>query len=85
MSLTVRWTASAQREADRLDSQVRRRIVAALDRFAATEQGDVVRVKDVVPRQYRLRAGDWRVRFTLDRAAGVLNVLRVLPRDQAYR
>jgi mRNA interferase RelE/StbE len=38
-----------------------------------------------VEREYRLRVGDWRVRFTLDEAIRVMTVLRVLPRGGAYR
>jgi mRNA interferase RelE/StbE len=34
--------------------------------------------------EWRLRVGDWRVRFTRD-SAGLVNVLRVLPRGRAYR
>lgn len=35
--------------------------------------------------KYRLRVGNWRVRYALDPDAKVLTVLRVLPRGQAYR
>jgi mRNA-degrading endonuclease RelE of RelBE toxin-antitoxin system len=37
------------------------------------------------PPEYRLRVGPWRVRFRVDRKAGALVVLRVLPRGKAYR
>jgi mRNA interferase RelE/StbE len=46
--------------------------------------GDVVRLADVQD-EWRLRVGDWRVRFTRDRDTGVIQVLRVLPRGRAYR
>ncbi|MFN8525031.1 MAG: hypothetical protein U0821_18200 [Chloroflexota bacterium] len=32
-----------------------------------------------------MRVGDWRVRFSVDDAARVVYVLRVLPRGRAYR
>jgi hypothetical protein len=57
--------------------------VAALDRFATAEHGDVVRLTDVDPPEFRLRVGDWRVRFRRDNGEG-LYVLRVLPRGKAY-
>lgn len=85
MSLEIRWAPRAEREARRLDPPVRRRIVSALERFASTEHGDLVRLAGVNPPQYRLRVGDWRVRLTVDREAGSLYVLHVLPRGKAYR
>lgn len=85
MSLEIRWAASAEREASRLDPPVRRRIVAALERYAATGHGDVARLTDVEPPQHRLRAGGWRVRFTVDWRARVLYILSVQPRGKAYR
>jgi mRNA-degrading endonuclease RelE of RelBE toxin-antitoxin system len=39
----------------------------------------------VVEDEWRLRVGDWRVRFTRERDTGVIQVLRVLPRGRAYR
>jgi mRNA-degrading endonuclease RelE of RelBE toxin-antitoxin system len=57
----------------------------ALRRYVETEQGDVVRLQGVVPVEWRLRTGDYQVRFRLDFSAGTLDVLRVLPRDKAYR
>jgi len=38
-----------------------------------------------VPNGFRLRSGDWRISFTLDRSAGVLEVFEVAPRGKAYR
>jgi mRNA-degrading endonuclease RelE of RelBE toxin-antitoxin system len=59
----VVWTERALKEADRLDPKVRQRIVAALDRYAADEHGDVVRLEAVEPPEWRLRVGTWRIRF----------------------
>lgn len=85
MSLEIRWAAIAEREAGRFDPPVRRRVVAALERYAETGHGDVVFLTDVEPPQYRLRVGGWRVRFAVDRRARVLYVLSVQPRGKAYR
>ncbi len=35
--------------------------------------------------EWRLRVGDYRVRFLPDSGSQVIAILRVLPRDQAYR
>lgn len=83
--MTVVFTGRARRELKRLDSSVRDRIIAGLNRLAETGHGDVSKLTDVDPPEYRLRIGGYRVRFARDAAAGVLTVLRVLPRGAAYR
>lgn len=85
MSLGVVWQARAEKDLGRLDPGVQRRVIAAVAAFAESERGDIVRLRDVHPPEYRLRVGDWRVRFAIDREARRLRVLRVLPRDRAYR
>jgi mRNA-degrading endonuclease RelE of RelBE toxin-antitoxin system len=60
-------------------------VVDAVEHFARTGEGDVVRLVDVAPPEYRLRVGDWRVRFARDDEHRLLHVLRVLPRGKAYR
>jgi mRNA interferase RelE/StbE len=63
---------------------VRERIYEALDRLVADPPaGDVVRLTG--SEEWRLRVGEWRVRFGLDREARTVVVLRVLPRGRAYR
>jgi len=75
----------ARRDLRRLDPPVQRRVVDALDRLTGDPPaGDVVRLAGVED-EWRLRVGDWRVRFTRDRDTGVIQVLRVLPRGRAYR
>ena len=38
-----------------------------------------------VPDGFRLRMGDWRVSYTIDQEAGVIDVFEVAPRGGAYR
>jgi mRNA-degrading endonuclease RelE of RelBE toxin-antitoxin system len=54
----------------------------ALDKFvAAPREGDIRKLNTV---EWRLRVGDWRVRFSFDDENQVIVVLRVLPRGRAY-
>lgn len=85
MSLGVVWQARAEKDLGRLDAGVQRRVIASVTSFADSERGNIVRLAGLHPPEYRLRVGDWRVRFRIDREAGSLQVLRVLPRDKAYR
>jgi mRNA interferase RelE/StbE len=62
-------------------------IFAALDRIAANpfaRNNNLKPLKGVV-NGYRLRVGDWRVSYTLDRAEEVMIVFEAAPRGGAYR
>ena len=84
MSWTVVLTASAQRDLRRLDRPVATRILDALTQLAETGQGAVTRLQGVSD-EWRLRVGDWRIRFRYDYPARTLEILRILPRGEAYR
>lgn len=84
MSLKLDWKPAARRDLSRLDPQVRARIVTAVTALAETHRGDVVKLTDKHPPEYRLRVGGWRVRLAWDQAAGLLVVLHVFRRGQGY-
>ncbi|MCP5119331.1 MAG: type II toxin-antitoxin system RelE/ParE family toxin [bacterium] len=69
-----------------LDPQVARQILDAIDHYARTGFGDVVRLRGATrPPEFRLRVRDWRVRFRVDLATRTLQVLRIRHRSVAYR
>ncbi len=84
MTWRIQWMPRALKDAKKLSPQTRNRVVAAIERFAETGVGDVNQLTDVRPPEWRLRVGDWRVRFQKDRVQALLLILRVLPRDKAY-
>ena len=59
------------------------RILHALADFAATGEGDVKRLQDIDPPEFRLRVGDYRVRF--HQTADTLYITAVKHRREAYR
>ena len=79
----LEWSESSLEDMAALDKGIARRIQRAVERFAATKTGNVKRLQGIDPPEYRLRIGDWRVRFVL-KASRVV-VLRVLDRKDAYR
>lgn len=83
MSHRVDWTPRARRDLRRLDRAIEARVIEAVERFAATGRGDIAKLTAVTPPEYRLRVGDWRVRFAI--AGDAVVVLHVLRRDAAYR
>ncbi len=66
----------------KLEQKIAKRIEVALLRFAESGHGDVIKLTDFDPPEWRLRVGDHRVFFR--RSADTLSVLRVRRRDQAY-
>jgi mRNA-degrading endonuclease RelE of RelBE toxin-antitoxin system len=82
----VEWSTRALDDATRLDTQTRKRIYDSIERFAETGYGDIKKLQGPYGHR-RLRVGQYRVRFMYDDSSGerVFVVLRVLPRDRAYR
>jgi len=77
-------TPQAERDLRRLDAQVRARVFDALDRYVTDRQrGDVKKLhgKD---NEWRLRVGDWRVRFRVNSQEAVVVILAVRNRREAY-
>lgn len=81
----IAWKPRALKDAGRLDRRVRERIIAAVERLAEAGEGETTKLTDVKPPEYRLRVGDYRVRFARSDAEQTITVLRVLPRGEAYR
>ncbi len=79
----IEWTEPALADLAALDQGIARRVKQAVERFAVTGAGKVRRLQGIDPPEYRLRVGDWRVRFHL--AEGTIRVLRVRNRREAYR
>lgn len=77
-------TPQAEREMRRLSIPVRRRIFEALDRYVAEHHGNVRKLQGK-DNEWRLRVGDWRVRYRPDFRTGVIVVLTVRHRSQAYQ
>lgn len=84
--MTAGWsyeiTPRARRDLRRLDPPVQRRVIRALEAFAADPQAGDTRKLDGA--EWRLRVGDWRVRFSFDADRRTIVVARVLPRGRAY-
>jgi mRNA-degrading endonuclease RelE of RelBE toxin-antitoxin system len=79
----VGWTPRAKADVRALDAKTAMRVLEGLARFLRTNQGDVKRLEDVDPPEFRLRVGDYRLRF-YDRVDTV-EILSVKHRSDAYR
>lgn len=79
----IEWTNASLEDMAALDKGIARRAKEAVERFANTGAGNVKRLQGIDPPEYRLRVGDYRIRFELDRAT--IRVLRIRNRREAYR
>jgi len=83
MAKKVVWTERAKGDIRALGQQTAMHDLHCLARFAATEKGDVKRLQGIQPPEFRLRVGDYRVRFS-DRGDAI-EILAVQHRREAYR
>jgi mRNA interferase RelE/StbE len=77
------FTPQARRDLRRLDPQITKRVLTAIDRLLSQDASLEVR-RITGSSEMRIRVGDWRVRFDFDNEAHVIIVTRVLPRGRAY-
>jgi mRNA interferase RelE/StbE len=83
LSWIVNFSARAKRDLRRLDPPIRARMVATLERLATgNSTADERKLKGID--EWRIRVGDWRVRFTRDDDARTIYVTHILPRGRAY-
>jgi mRNA-degrading endonuclease RelE of RelBE toxin-antitoxin system len=79
----IEWTEAALEDLAALDRGIARRVKQAIERFADIGAGNVKKLQGLDPPEYRLRVGDYRVRFHL--VDETIRVLRVRNRREAYR
>lgn len=76
------WTEAAKRDLRRIDREQAITILRALTEYGDTGQGAIKQLRG--SSDYRLRIGDYRVRFEL-LTDGALLILQVKHRREAYR
>ncbi|MCI0184577.1 type II toxin-antitoxin system RelE family toxin [Sulfoacidibacillus ferrooxidans] len=85
MRYEIEWSQGALKDIRRLDKPLIARITRAIEVFAETGRGDVKRLTNA-DGAYRLRVGEWRVRFRLvHREIQIMFIQAVLPRGEAYK
>ena len=82
MNKRVNLSAQAQADLAELDRATALRVLNKIYRFASTGAGNVTGLHHIHPPEFRLRVGQWRVRFH-DRSEWI-DVLRVRNRPDAY-
>ena len=83
MGKNVIWTDQAKAQLRAIDQNAALRILHALARYLETGEGDVQRLQNIEPPEFRLRVGDYRVRF--HDLGDTLRITAVRHRKEAYR
>ncbi len=86
MPYSLEFTHTAEADLSRLDAGIARRVRNAIDRMA--ENADAVRHTALTGSyrgQFRLRVGNYRVLYRINRANRLITVLEVEHRSDAYR
>ncbi|MCG9893359.1 MAG: type II toxin-antitoxin system RelE/ParE family toxin [Thermosynechococcaceae cyanobacterium MS004] len=82
MNYSIEFKPRAIKDLKKLSVQDRERIIANIERLQDNLAGDVKKLTNFTP-EYRLRVGDYRVLFEVDRTRIV--VYRVKHRRDAYK
>lgn len=84
MTKQIIWSDEARADLRAIDRATALRLLESLARYKSTGVGDVKQLADYDPPQFRLRVGDYRIRFRRVNDE-VVQVVRVLHRREAYR
>ena len=83
MAKRIIWSDEARADVRAIDQKTAYGLLRGLSRFALTESGDVKQLAGYDPAQFRLRLGDYRIRFRKTRDS--IQIVRVEHRSKAYR
>ena len=83
MAKKIAWTDQAKVDVRAIDRQTALNLLHGLARFALSEEGDVKQLQGIDPPEFRLRLGDYRVRF--HDLGHSIEILHVLHRSEVYR
>ncbi len=81
----VQYDPQAVKELTKLDRQVARRIVTAIERLGADPRPPGSRVLAGYPHLWRIRIGDYRIIYTIKDAELIVLALRIAHRSGVYR
>lgn len=83
MAKKIAWTDHARADIRAIDRQTALNLLQGLARFALIEEGDVKQLRGMDPPEFRLRLGDYRVRF--HDLGHSIEILHVGHRSDVYR
>jgi mRNA interferase RelE/StbE len=82
MKYSIEFKPRSVKDFEALPSAIQRRVLARIEQMSDNLSGDVKRLTDSTP-EYRLRVGDYRVLFEVEKDAIV--IYRIRHRREVYR
>ena len=82
MVYEVEFSPRARKDFKELNRQIKERIKEAIEGIPL--RGDIKKLKGFEDR-FRLRVGDWRILYSLDKKERKVVISEILPRKEAYR
>ena len=85
MSYSIVISKSVQKQINDLPSQIRNRVVEKIQGLAQEPRpSDVVKLKGS-GKEYRIRIGDYRIRYEIDDSSHIIKLLQCKHRRDVYR
>jgi mRNA interferase RelE/StbE len=85
MSYSIVISKSVQKQINDLPSQIRNRVVEKIQSLAQEPRpSDIVKLKGS-GKEYRIRIGDYRVRYEIDDSSQIIRLLQCKHRRDVYR
>jgi mRNA interferase RelE/StbE len=81
----LRFARAARRELEALDTAMVQRLFSAIERLAQDPRPRGCRKIQGADNLWRIRVGDYRVLYTIDDQARLLDILAIRHRSDAYR
>jgi mRNA-degrading endonuclease RelE of RelBE toxin-antitoxin system len=85
MAWSLLIVPSAIRDLEGLPEEDRKAVILDIFQLGVDPSSVDLRKLEGRNSEWRLRVGRWRVLVTLEKADGIIQVKRVLPRDKAYQ
>ena len=86
MTYALRLSSAAEKDLDRVPSDVLRRVDAKLIALKRNPRlRGVVKLEGRQGQGWRVRVGDYRILYTIDDEARIVSVYRISPRGSAYK
>jgi mRNA interferase RelE/StbE len=84
MSWYIFVTSAAEKDLTKLPEFDQQAVIRAIDKLAINPSEVDIRQLKGYKNEWRLRVGQWRIRFTFVSKTHTIKILRVLPRKSAY-
>jgi mRNA interferase RelE/StbE len=85
MAYRIKVSNAARKDIERLPANIQRRVLQAIDKLRNDPRPSGVTKLRTSDADYRIRVGDYRVKYEIDDAAQVVTILRARHRKDAYR